>query len=85
MLPRLHTDDTVLSDLGINVDAEASANRRSNVSRMSASLLSSAGAVEARMGLKAAKRTREDPRNILLRLWSGVQGLFCGEEVEVYV
>jgi hypothetical protein len=65
-LARLHVEESaVLSVLGIKVDTDASANLFLNVWRRSASLLSSAGAAEATMGLKAAKNASGSPRYIV--------------------
>jgi hypothetical protein len=67
MLARLHdAPDPALSALGIRVAADASANRASNVLRTSASRLSNAGAVWARMGLKAANKAIDDRKNMLI-------------------
>lgn len=62
MLARLHVAAmAALSALGSKIDADASANRFSNVDRTFASLVSTAAAV-AKMGLKAAKMANEVPR-----------------------
>lgn len=68
MLARLHVAKpwAWLSDLGSRVDAEDSANRSAKVLSMSASLLSTAGAERARMGLKAASRASEDRRYMVM-------------------
>lgn len=62
MAARLHVAEArvLLSDRGSSVDADDSANRSSKILRMSASLLSTAGAEKARMGLKAANMAIED-------------------------
>ena len=62
---RLHVEDTPASVLGSRVDADASANRSSNIFRMSACLRSIEGAVVARMGLSAASSASEYLRNMV--------------------
>jgi hypothetical protein len=65
ILARLHVAAAEeLSCLGIKLDDDASAKRALNVESTFASLMSTVGAVDARMGLKAARSANEVLRNM---------------------